>query len=228
MRAFTVTDKYAKVGIVLSDKPYPCVEVGEEGRGRILARVAVARAFFDSLVASAKKAFKRAAVLRLADGTIVLDDERNHEDQRALVLVQIPAGFRGGTEWNAAEYRMVPCEGGQRTWDYKCSKCGEPWEENKPHPEGNTLQRWEPFPPEGIKVIAEGQCAEGDAGAMGNHTEKLLIMEPGSMFRVRRDGRLYGEPRKRYVRWTGETLQLCSWDELFPPSERIQEVVEEV
>ena len=52
----------------------------------------------------------------------------------------------------------------------------------------------------GVQVVAQGFCAQGDAGRMGGHAEWLLIAEPGARFRVARGGRTYGSPNVVEVR----------------------------
>lgn len=230
MRVFTVGNQYAEKGIAFRESPYPCIEIGEEGRGRTLTRVAVARSFFEALKAEKKKTLERTSVLKLQDQTLILAEERNPDDRRALALVQISAGFRGSTKWTAANDDMAVCQNSERHRNGygNCSSCGVTWPEGQDHPAGKTLHMWGTFPSPGVKVIAEGYCAQGDAGYAGGHAEKLLIMEPCSAFRIVRLGRLYGVPSRRYVRWTGEVMEVGSWDELFPPSERAAEEAEEV
>ncbi len=54
-------------------------------------------------------------------------------------------------------------------------------------------------------------------GDAGGHVIRLLVMEHGAYFRVRRSGRLYGAPAERWVHWNGEDLTIGEEDELFPP-----------
>jgi hypothetical protein len=179
----------------------------------------------------------RASIIKTrAKGTLLMVDEKNPDDNRAIVLVDIAAGFRGVTSWTAAEYDEIPCKyqgqkdifmSGFAANAQRCECCGETvtyendcWS----HPASGYVKAWRDFSEvSGITVLAEGYCAQGTAGRMGGHTVKLLIMEPGSIFRIVRGGRLYGHPSRRYVRWTGETLQLGTYDEIFPPSEIVEE-----
>lgn len=64
-----------------------------------------------------------------------------------------------------------------------------------------------------VAVVAEGACAQGDAGRMGGGPELLVIMEPGAAVTVHRTGRLYGNPDRLIVSWEGETLTQKSWSE---------------
>lgn len=45
-----------------------------------------------------------------------------------------------------------------------------------------------------VKTIAEGYCAQGDAGRMGGGPDVLLRLEKGQELLIIRFGRLYGEP----------------------------------
>ena len=180
---------------------------------------------------------ERASVLRTREkGTLLLVEEKDAADRRALVLVNIAAGFRGSTGWSAAETAEEPCpRAGVRlhvlSSDVRaggvCSWCGAALEELAGdcyyHPERGAFARYLPFPPNGITVLAEGYCAQGAAGRMGGHAVRLLIMEPGAVFRVVRYGRLYGAPATRYVYWDGENLRLGTRDEIFPPSCEVPE-----
>ncbi len=49
------------------------------------------------------------------------------------------------------------------------------------------------------KLIAEGRCAQGDAGRMGGGPEYLLALRPGARFSIQRLGRLYGAPGRLNV-----------------------------
>lgn len=200
MRCFTVTEAHVQEGLPFVAEPYPHVPVGEEGRGRQLTRFPVGRRFAEAFLMA--RAFgerapriDRASVIRTKEkGTLLLVEERDPGDPRALVLVRISAGYRGSTTWTGPAY-----------------------EDANIHPDVGVVREYEPFPPKGITVLAEGWCAQGAAGRMGGHAERLLIMEPGAAIRVVRHGRLYGAPAVRYVLWTGQELKLGTRDEIWPP-----------
>lgn len=154
-------------------------------------------------------------------GTLLLVDGSGDHDRRALVLLAIPAGYRGGTRIRVYSKAPVPCPfRGTRDWygpHPRCTLCGlepqsvqlEPGWEVTLHPDSgftNWVTLSEDYDADGIKVLAEGECAQGTAGRMGGHREVLVIMEPGSMIRVSRMGRLYGAPAVHLVRWDGEEL----------------------
>lgn len=173
---------------------------------------------------------ERASVLKTHKGTLLLIEEKDPADKRALVLVSVEGGFRGSTDWTAATSRVVPCpERGRANAEFTscCSKCGVDYpakndelllSDENIHPEEGFVKVYGAFPPAGITVLAEGYGAEGAAGrAGGPHWARLVIMEPGSVFRVRRYGRLYGGPKECYVAWDGELLRVGTWDELNPP-----------
>lgn len=143
------------------------VHVGQEGRGRELRRVAVP-----------------AALVR---------DGRLHAlpgEGRALILIRDQSGYRG--RWRVADL----CLGGPEPEDYwgPCARCGgqrpRPWVSG-PHP------IWEvgvmlPLRAESVRVIAEGICAQGDAGRMGGGPEYLLTAPVGWTTHLWREGRVYG------------------------------------
>ena len=73
------------------------------------------------------------------------------------------------------------------------------------------------FPPAGLTVLAEAMAPRRCGRAGGPHWAPLVKMDPGSVFRVRRYGRLYGGPKECYVAWDGELFRVGTWDELNPP-----------
>ena len=107
------------------------------------------------------------------------------------------------------------------TWEDGCPRCGVPCPSASGyrHPDAGTITDWETFPPSGITVLARGYKAQGDAGRMGGHAVKLLLMEPGAAFRVKCSGRLYGAPAERFILWTGKDLILGTQDEVWPPTD---------
>lgn len=56
------------------------------------------------------------------------------------------------------------------------------------------------------KILAEGYCAQGDAGRMGGGAEYLIALQPGEGFSVHRSGRLYGESDLICFSWDGESV----------------------
>ena len=222
MRCFTVTESAVSEGIAVTQTPYAHIGVGEEGRGREYVRVALGKRDFPEGTVR----IGAASVLKTRErGTLLVVAPCPGDDRRALALVDIAAGFRGGTAWTGVTTDVAPCpnRGKPRGYDVtdhagECNACGAIVPEDGVHADEGTVTPWPAFPPAGITVLAEGARAQGDAGRMGGHAVRLLIMEPGAMFRVVRSGRLYGAPSKRYVRWTGERMELGTFDELFPPS----------
>jgi hypothetical protein len=51
---------------------------------------------------------------------------------------------------------------------------------------------WQLIPP-GVP-IAQGHCAQGDAGRMGGGPEYLICLRSGGVVEIHRSGRLYGQP----------------------------------
>jgi hypothetical protein len=171
---------------------------------------------------------ERVSIIKTREkGTLLIVEERDPQDKRALVLVDIAAGYRGGTTWTGAEYTSTPCHYRGKEVPKsdvlfgECSHCGLTLHYRDGvyyHPDKGDIVEWSSFPSAGITVLAEGYRAQGAAGRMGGHIARLLIMEPGASFRVKRYGRLYGAPAERIVYWDGENLHLGTYDEVFPPA----------
>jgi hypothetical protein len=206
MKCFTVTESKVHPYISVSPNPYRHIGVGEQGRGRTYGMVAVGLQDFP-----AEEALTNATViLTKARQTLVLVKEAPRDTSRALVVLKVSAGYRGSTTFSGVVFDKTPCpKRGAREYlfDYSqsCPKCGAAIVENV-HPDAGVAYEWPAFPPEGVKVLVKGWKAQGGAGRMGGHEESILIMDPGSMIRVCRGGRLYGAPPKVYLAWTGEEM----------------------
>lgn len=59
---------------------------------------------------------------------------------------------------------------------------------------------------QGVIVVAEGACAQGDAGRMGGGPEYLAVVADGGSATINRSGRLYGAPATLRVRNAGGVL----------------------
>lgn len=198
MKAFTVSRSYGvESGLPVEMMPYPHVPVGEEGRGRRLTRLGLGRQF---LTGTTPKRVDGVDVIVTVKGTRLLVPEHGSGDERALVLIRVGGGFRGGSE-------IKPYPAVEKTY----------W----------PMVGTEPCPIpgiEGVTLVAQGWGAEGDAGrAGGSHMEALVIMQPGAVLRVVRWGRLYGGPAELLVRWHLGDLRFGSPDEVFPPEEEESE-----
>lgn len=51
-----------------------------------------------------------------------------------------------------------------------------------------------------LRAIAEGHCAQGDAGRIGGHTEYIGVLPDKGIIVVSRGGRLYGGPERIEIR----------------------------
>jgi len=214
MKTFEIRTEYNRFylvdGIGITKDPYPHVGVGEEGRGRKYVRFPIGRNLREL------SRLETAGLIKTKNNTLLLVEERCPDD-RALVLVNVPAGFRGSTSWTAAEYVMVACpergrwlfaHHGELTPDGKhCASCGCLLGENDKHPMEGMSRKYQEFPPQGVEILAEGRCATGQAGRAGGHAVRLLIMQIGTSFRVVRHGRLYGAPAEWFIRWDGSLLR---------------------
>lgn len=58
----------------------------------------------------------------------------------------------------------------------------------------------------GVAVLAEGACAQGDAGRMGGGPEYLAVVADGGSATINRSGRLYGAPTTLRVKNAGGVL----------------------
>ena len=61
---------------------------------------------------------------------------------------------------------------------------------------------------QGVIVLAEGACAQGDAGRMGGGPEYLAVVADGGTATVNRSGRLYGDAATLRVRNVGGVLSV--------------------
>ena len=203
MKCFTITESKVHPYISVSSNPYRHVGVGEQGRGRTYGMIAVGTQDFP-----ADETLVSVSVIQTkARQTLVLVKEAPKDTSRALVSLKVPAGYRGSTTMTGVVFDKTPCpkRGSREPLSESCPKCGAAMVENV-HPDEGLAYEWPAFPPEGVKVLVKGWKAQGDAGRMGGHEESLLIMEPGSMIRVCRGGRLYGAPSKVYIAWTGQEM----------------------
>lgn len=163
----------------------------------------------------------RAGLIRTARGALLLVEPDEDDDARALVLLAVPAGFRGVTRVEAATPGR-PCpladQGYRSLYDERCPTCGAAMTPTQnggyAHPQGATLE-WSPIAEAGddITLVATGHCAQGAAGRMGGHAEHLVIMRPGAAVRIARSGRLYGDPPVLIVRWDGAALSVATPEE---------------
>lgn len=166
----------------------------------------------------------RASVIKTrAKGTILLVKETK-EDNRALVVLAVKAGFRGSIRWSIRTGKKVPCEHGKTFFRHDvnldaCRKCGQAWIATEgytvQHPEAGLQDEKIPLSEggnESVTLLAEGRCAQGGAGRMGGHSEYLVILKPGARLEVRRGGRLYGADPVIHAYWDGEDLHVGTPD----------------
>ena len=73
------------------------------------------------------------------------------------------------------------------------------------------LYKYHPFP--AIKILAEGNKADGMAGAMATYPQKIAILPKGKVFCLRYFGRLYGAPNKHFLLWDGQKLHSLTEEE---------------
>lgn len=119
----------------------------------------------------------------------------------ALVLIPDQSGFRGGwslrdaytaAEWDEA-VRPSPshrdgCPNWSR-WSTPVAGQGCPGCDSQAEWRAGNHER-----SHRAQVIAEGYCAQGNAGGMGGGPEYLLVLAHGQAVEICRSGRLYGRP----------------------------------
>jgi hypothetical protein len=71
-------------------------------------------------------------------------------------------------------------------------------------------QKFKDFPGE---IILEGAIAQGDAGRMGGNSQYIAKLQKGDIFRIKRTGRLYGNPPSYYGSFDGEKIILVTWQD---------------
>jgi len=150
-----------------------------------------------------------------------LIDEMDCSDNRALVLVNIAAGYLGTTKWMGATKEELPCLNRgtilANTVEGCCPRCGvscTPVGHKYKHPNYGTITDWAEFPTPGITVLSHGYRAKSEYGLPSKHVVMLLLMEQGASFRVERTGRLLVSPTDRFVIWTGKNLLKGSKNEI--------------
>jgi hypothetical protein len=199
MKTFTVKQTCQEGFDVEPSGGYCYVPLGESGRGRQLTRVPLGSALTDAL--GEARRVGRCSVMRTNEqGTLLLVEERDANDRRALVIIRDQSGFRGS--WELAG-RVEPCARPTDGPGY-CPACFQ-YLGVAENPAGH---RDVSIPvPQGT-ILAQGACAQGDAGRMGGGPEMLLLLQPGQEVVIRRSGRLYGAPSCILVRWDGDRLSL--------------------
>lgn len=179
--AYTISHGSASRGIATrAVEGRRVVDVGEEGRGRWHVAVPV----------------PAGAVLDEAGR--LLEAPTSYADVVAVILIRDHSGVRGGWHLAPEAERFCPRspEGLReqgREWVRQpgafCAECGG----------GAGYFNHRLLPDQVLKpsaigyLIAEGACAQGDAGRMGGGPEYLIACRPGA-FSIRASGRLYGAP----------------------------------
>lgn len=175
-RCYEVTSAAVREGIALNADGK--IAVGESGRSRSLAIV------------------NPPAGAEIRDNRLV-----SVPGAATVVLIRDHSGFRGS--WSLRQYAEGRCPlDGQLVGaehKYTCPYCGDYLygaADGVKHGAAPGL----PVKATDLgKLIAEGRCAQGDAGRMGGGPEYLLALKPGTRFSIQRQGRLYGSPGRLNV-----------------------------
>lgn len=233
MRCFTLNENKVLRGIPISrtSDGVPCIQVesvGETGEfssvplfvGDYGLRFAPERIWHCSIHESARSGRRYVRTLKGGD------------DAQALVLTQFPLPrTQTGVHWSAVSMIRSPCvlrlTSSAAPGHECCARCGVRFRHGVHPDDGNTFY-WPTFPGTGVRVIAERFRHFYIDGPLGDYPERLLVMQPDSVFRVsllKVDdlaatggcGEVNFLPAyRRYVRWTGSELQLGSFQEIFP------------
>ena len=191
---------FLKPGIPVQMNPFPHLAIGEEGRGRTLARVPVTLELATKNPAETDpsgdqvSSLTDARVMRSSDGKTIVARAGTYPDQRCLVHLVYDPGFRGNCCWEVLE----PTTG---NW-YAIG-----WVKSGSDPVDIVQSHGL------VTVIVSGNKAEGNAGRMGSSEEHLAILKPGATIRFTRTGRTYGAPKVLLMAWDGERFIVQTPDE---------------
>ena len=192
---------FIKPGIPVQMNPFPHLAIGEEGRGRTLARVPVTLELATKNPAETDptggqvSSLTDARVMRSLGGKTIVARAGTYPDQRCLVHLVYDPGFRGNCCWEVLE----PTTG---NW-YAIG-----WVKSGSDPVDIALNN------SLVTVIVSGNKAQGDAGRMGSSEEHLAILKPGAVIRFTRTGRTYGAPKVLLMSWDGENFGVITPDDL--------------
>jgi hypothetical protein len=63
------------------------------------------------------------------------------------------------------------------------------------------------------EILTEGEIAQGAAGRMGGNSQYIARIKKGDVFRIKRTGRLYGNPKSYYGCFDGHKVTLVTWQD---------------
>lgn len=177
----------------------PVVGVGEYGRGRAFAFLAVSL-----LPESQEKWENDGSVLisnvaigktRLGHPKLIeIETTTNNNEKIIIAVLNTSIGFRGSNSHTG-------------DWDNTISYEGE----SEPK-----ARHCHPFPGE---ILCEGTIAQGAAGNMGSGKQLIAVFKNDDVFRVGLGGRLYGAPGAYYYKVdtttdkTDEVITVATWNE---------------
>lgn len=163
-KAYTVKAGQIYPGIQLNKEGK--IEVGEAGRGR-------------KLVLAPTPPGAKIEVDRMVEAPA-------KEGERACIVHLLDcSGYRGG--WSLQPARDPQARRAQR-------EHADPLGQDHDRAQCPTCSTWDAAKVPAGRIIAEGRCAQGDAGGMGGGPEYLMVLPEGESVEVRRSGRLYGAP----------------------------------
>lgn len=162
----------------------PVVQVGESGRGRHLASIAV------QLTPETHKKWLAGESVSInnvvlgktkTDKPKLIEVKEESEYSEFLAVFRTKIGFRGGNSHTGDRIDMANADSG-----------------------------FHPFPG---RVIAKGVIAQGDAGGMGSGEQPIAVIPTNTVFRTAYSGRLYGSPGAHYYFHDGAQLFGLTFEE---------------
>lgn len=127
---------------------------------------------------------KRAGIV-FEKGVMVLKRERGHPQQQALVHIQTAGGVSG-----------------------RVFMTSNVFSEKLEH--GRVVQQYNEFPPVGVEPLCQAGYSDKLLFEGIEMLDMLVVMNPGSSFRLQRDGQLEGASPHMFVRWNGRGELRCT------------------
>jgi hypothetical protein len=142
------------------------------------------------------------------------------DDGDALVLVDIRGKPGGEAVWTSARTapRICPLRNHNGGGYDQCPLCSTSYVDGR-HPNEGRFLDYAPFPPPLVEVIKAGHIRYKSHPEWGDMSEPpwarvyLLHLKPKATIRIHR-GYDKGQANERFIRWTGEQMELGSADEI--------------
>jgi len=217
-------------------EPYPCLELGDDDRGRPV-RVRIHQTLADDLQGADE--LGEVSVYQPTDGsapTIIPFRQTGTPDDRLLSLLRISGGTNNGSRpqggaavYTATTSTMVDCHDRKRKYPHRtqlvsCPHCGTMLSRAlamPEHPDTGQIREWGAFPFAGVRVVAQGLSYPA-RGANDAYRVILAVLDIDVRFLVHRRGaKTKGEPETVGICWTGKEVILGNDDSFNPPPQMI-------